>query len=261
MCVLCSCVCVCAHAQHFPPVDEADNGEVVCVKCVKGRAGSSSAVIHLYFRLSRGATGVSQGRGRKIHCRHQSHSYETTRRKCSASRSTRFSQQENKRIEMKSIICFISFVFLLHRWQCHGHKITGTVVCDVLASSAYVLKKKHTFVSDHSLEMWNRRNCYTSLQMCIHPLVSLFVWRNDRYRAGCETDTRTHTHQEERESENPCSCCLAIITEPKLCQQWVPDGAHHRRAMSLKQGGERKIKSGMWNREALPNVDDVSYKY
>lgn len=64
-----------------------------------------------------------------------------------------------------------------------------------------------------------------------------------------------------RESEDPRSCCLAIMTEPRPCQYWEPDGAHHGGAMSLKWGGERKIKSGMWNREALPNVDDVSYKY
>ncbi len=86
-------------------MDEADNGEVVCVKCVKGRGGSSSAVIHLYFRAEPRSNRHLAGEREKIHCRHHSHSYETTQRKCSASGGARFSQQENKKIEMKSIIC------------------------------------------------------------------------------------------------------------------------------------------------------------
>lgn len=102
-------VCVCVYAAS--PVYEADNGEVVCVKCVKGRAGSSSAVIHLYFRAEPRSNRHLTGEREKIHCRHLSHSYETTQRKCSASRSMRFSQQENKKIKIKSIICSIFSVF------------------------------------------------------------------------------------------------------------------------------------------------------
>lgn len=64
-----------------------------------------------------------------------------------------------------------------------------------------------------------------------------------------------------RESEDPCSCFLAIITEANSCQQRAPDGTHQHCVVSLRRGGERKIKSGMWNRDAVPNVDDVSYKY
>ncbi len=86
-------------------MDESDNGEVVCVKCVKGRAGSSSAVIHLYFRAEPRSNRHLAGETEKIHCRHHSHSYETTQRKCSAGGGTRFAQRENK--ENRNEECYL----------------------------------------------------------------------------------------------------------------------------------------------------------
>lgn len=160
---------------------------------------------------------------------------------------------------MKSIICFIYSVFLLHRWQHNSYKQKQA---QWYMTCSQCIHLKTTFVSHHSLEKWDCK-----IVICPYKCVSIHSWvclceeMTDIGLGVKQRERERETHQEKGESENPCSCCLAIITEPNLCQQWVPDGAHHRCAMSLKRGGERKIKSGMWNREALPNVDDVSYKY
>lgn len=243
-------MCTCA---RLPPVDEPDNGEVVCVKCVKGKAGSSSAVIHLYFRAELWINRHLAGEREKTHCRHQSHSYESTQSKCSASWSTRFSQWENKKIDMKSIIgstyLFFFYLELLTALQLGQKRHRGMW----RVHSAYI---ENMFVPDHSEEMWNHK-----IVLCPYKCVSIHSWvclcvEMTNINLGVKQKGERHTKKNRRAK----TLVHAANHIPNLCQQWVPDGAHHHCAMSLKQGGERKIKSGMWNREALPNVDDVSYK-
>ncbi|KAF3848645.1 hypothetical protein F7725_015142 [Dissostichus mawsoni] len=53
---------------------------------------------------------------------------------------------------------------------------------------------------------------------------------------------------EKKEAERDGSHSFGLV--PAVGARWF----HHHRAMSLKREGERKIKSGMWNREALPNI-------
>lgn len=112
---LCACMSVCAHAHRFPPVDEADNGEVVCVKCVKGRAGSSSAVIHLYFRAEPRSNRHLTGEKEKIHCRHHAHSHEAIQRKCSARQGHAIFTARKQ--ENRNDFCSVYSVFLLTVWQ------------------------------------------------------------------------------------------------------------------------------------------------
>ena len=130
------------------------------------------------------------------------------------------------------------------------------MVCNIITTHAF----KTSLVSERSLETRDRKIVACPYKcVSIHSRVCLCEEMTD---IGLGVKRRPgQTHRGMRESENPCSCCLAAITEPNSCQQWEPDGASHHFALSLKQRGERKTKSGIWKREALPDVDDVSYKY
>ncbi|KAF3848597.1 hypothetical protein F7725_015094 [Dissostichus mawsoni] len=99
-------------------------------------------------------------------------------------------------------------------------------------------------LSQHALEIFTARKQENRNEE--------YTIRSISYMDGCKQREKQRC-TERRGKLRTLVCFLAAVTVSDWCQQSEPDGSHHHRAMSLKREGERKIKSGMWNREALPN--------